>query len=88
MDIQVTIFDNKKEFKPISTIIQADNLDNKSELIKRGMTKIATRKGLTPNEIYSRGYTIAKVREYDKEKIQKQYDWDKALKLHQRKKEV
>ena len=88
MDIQITIFHNKQEFKPISTIIKADNLDNKRELVKRGMTKIATKKGLTPQEIYSRGYTIAKVREYDKEKIQKQYEWDKALKMHQRRKEI
>lgn len=76
MKVQVTIFTKSGKYKPMSTVFTvADGFDietYKQQLMQRGLREIATKRGLTVAELRAYGFNYAKVREYDKAKIEKE----------------
>ena len=76
MKIQVTIFTKNGKYKPMSTVFTvADGFDieqRKQELMQKGLREIAIKRGLTTEQLRAYGFNYAKVREYDKAKIEKE----------------
>ena len=76
MKVQVTIFTKNGKYKPMSIVFSIkegyDIEENKQPLMQRGLREIATKRGLTVAELRAYGFTYAKVREYDKAKIEKE----------------
>lgn len=77
-EYQVTLLCNTNKYKPVACIItreQECKLDMscdvkiRKELINKGIQKICTKRYWTKADIAKYGYTRAKVRLYDKEKI-------------------
>ena len=85
MKLQVTLFDKNKVYKPLSTVLEVPNMDyvtdNKKALINKAYQQIASRKYMLSTQLYNDGYTIVKMREYNKEKIKTEnmvkYVWEK-----------
>lgn len=85
MQVQITLFDKNKMYRPLSTLIEVPNMEyvtnNKKALINKAYQQIATKKYMLSSQLYDEGYTIVKMREYDKEKIQTEnmvkYVWEK-----------
>ena len=85
MQVQITLFDKNKRYRPLSTLIEVPNMEyvtnNKKALINKAYQQIATKKYMLSSQLYDEGYTIVKMREYDKEKIQTEnmvkYVWEK-----------
>jgi len=74
-DYQVTLFDEQGRYKPISTIVQAEdvclmNTEAKNKIIRMGIKKICIRKCWRTRDLRNSGYTKAVVRVYDKQKIE------------------
>lgn len=78
-EYQVTLLCDTNQYKPVSCIIkkkQAEDIDltqNKNEkiaLVNEGYKKICSKKYWTKTDILKYHYTRAKVRLYDKEKIE------------------
>ena len=74
--VQVTIFTKNGKYKPVSIVFSVkedyDIEENKQQLMYRGLKEIAIKRGLTVAEMRSYGFNYAKVREYDKAKIEKE----------------
>lgn len=75
-DYQVTLVDNKKKYRPISTIVkveQAEGVDltldaqKKKEIINKGIVKICQKRGWGKLELQVYNYLTALVRKYDGE---------------------
>lgn len=91
MDLQVTLFDKNKKYKPMSTIIKGlDSMDyytqHKGEVLKRAIENICHQRKTDYSTLKRNGYTQFKVREYDIEKI-KQQQLIKRIKAIQAKRE-
>lgn len=76
-EYQVTLFADNGKYKPISTIIKAEDvclMDTaaKNKIIHEGIKKICIKKCWRTRDLRNSGYTSARVRVYDKEKIEKQ----------------
>ncbi len=73
VSIQVTLFDVNGKYRPISTIVQAENLDaytaNKSKYHVRAIQKMCAQRCRTWASLKADGYQKMKARVYDKEKI-------------------
>ena len=75
---QVTIFSTIKENKPISCVVRRsatlDLTDGKAKqsIITDGLVKILSKKGWNKNSLKKYSYSKIKVREYNKEEIEKQ----------------
>lgn len=67
-EYQVTLIDKTKKYKPVSAIVRT-KATIQAEIIKAGAEKICMKRGWTSKELKAYGYTTAKVRVYDKEKI-------------------
>jgi hypothetical protein len=76
MKVQVTIFTKNGKYKPMSTVFTvADGFDietYKQQLMQRGLREIAIKRGVTTEQLRAYGFNYAKVREYDKAKIEKE----------------
>ena len=80
-EYQVTLISAEGKYKPVSCIVSVnqekdenfsmDKLQRK-ELIKKGTIKIAQKRYWTNSDLKKYGYVKAKVRLYDKEKIQQE----------------
>ena len=85
MKLQVTFFHNEGKYKPISTILEIENMqeynDNKAEIQKKALLTIGHYRHQTPQEIIKNGYTKVKVREYDIEKIKAQQEQQHRVNL-------
>lgn len=85
MKLQVTVFHNEGKYKPMSTILEVESMqeyeNNKSEIQKRALLNIGHYRHLTPQEIIKNGYTKIKVREYDLEKIKAQQEQQHKVNL-------
>lgn len=73
-EYQVTLFCENNKYKPVSCIVKVEeiNLDNsedKRRVAKLGAKKICQKRMWKSKNLTSFGYTIAKVREYDRQKI-------------------
>lgn len=66
--IQVTLFDVNGKYKPISTLIEVESIEeyrkNSSEYKRKAIQKICNKKYLTGKELIKLGYTQIKVRNY------------------------
>ena len=71
---QVTLTDMLGKYKPVSCIITTDLTleDNKKEIINKGVVKICQKRYWTQKDLKRYGYLKAKVRVYDKEKIEQE----------------
>lgn len=77
-EYQVTLVSASGKYKPVSCIIKKDTNEiiknGKSEFVKNlkieGIKKICQKRYWTNRELVSYGYTIVKVREYDKQAIE------------------
>ena len=77
MDYQVTLFSTTGKYKPVSTIIKADekdlnNVEDRKELITKGVKKICANHYWTSYDLKKYSLTRSKVRIYDKEKIEQE----------------
>lgn len=66
MKYQVTIYAEK--YKPISTIVDVKDTLSRSEIIARGVLKIAQKKYWNKSDMIKYGYTKVKCREYEEKR--------------------
>lgn len=77
---QVTLFATNGKYKPISTIVNYDtsvipdrsNDEHIREIKNKGIKQICQKRYWTSKDLLKYGYTKCKIREYDKEKIEKE----------------
>lgn len=73
MKLQVTLFATNGKYRPISTIINVENMkdyeENKAKYQEKAILNICHNRRTTWKELKDDSYTGIKVREYDKEKI-------------------
>ena len=85
MKIQVTFFQKENKYKPISIVLDIESMgyytSHKVELQRRALLNIAHQRKTTPKELINQGYTKIKVREYDKEKIKEQQEYQHKVNL-------
>ena len=66
--IQVTLFDVNGKYKPISTLIEVENIDyykeHSKEVKTKAIQKICNQRLLSGKELVKLGYTKIKVRNY------------------------
>lgn len=71
MKLQITLFDPNNHYRPISTIITVDSMEdfdkNRTQHVKKAITNMATKRYKTPKELYAEGYTTYKFRPYQDE---------------------
>ena len=75
MEIQVTLFDKNKKYKPVSAIVKrfsALNEQTQPQIIKEGVEKICIQHSWDKTDLKKYNYTIVKVRVYDQEKIRRE----------------
>lgn len=71
MQYQITLFTTTGKYKPVSCIVETEEADKK-KLVKLGTEKICRKRYWTKADLVNYGYLKARVREYDKEKIEAQ----------------
>lgn len=73
MRLQVTLFATNGKYRPISTLINVENMEdynkNKKKYQEKAILNICHSRRTTWKELVKNSYTGIKVREYDKEKI-------------------
>lgn len=71
--MQITLFDRENKYKPISTLIEVNSIEeynnNKQEYHKKAVQKIAAKRYLSISELKKQGFTQLKAREYTAERI-------------------
>lgn len=78
MEYQITLFCASKKYRPVSCIVKRNdkvdihNATVKRQLLNEGMKKICAQRGWTARDLATFGYATGKVREYDKEKLDKE----------------
>ena len=76
MKLQVTLFATNGKYKPMSTIIDVESMqdyvNNKSKYQKKAIENICHNRRTTWDALKMNTYTSLKVREYDQEKINQQ----------------
>ena len=88
MEYQVTLICKTGQYKPMSTIVEYEEVDlkdkkQKSKVAQKGLEKICVRRCWKSTDLKKYNYSIIKVRRYDKDKIA----WDKAIRYNEIKKE-
>jgi hypothetical protein len=85
--MQVTLFDKSNKYRPISTLIEVNSIEeynnNKKEYQQKAVQKIAAKRYLTISELKKQGYTSRKVREYTSERIERDKKKNELKKLYQ-----
>ena len=66
---QVTLLCVDKKYKPVSSIVTTEEVDNQV-ITKKGIEKICIQRGWNGKDLKKYGYIKVKVREYDKAKIE------------------
>lgn len=76
MKLQVTLFATNGKYRPISTIINVENMEdynkNKKKYQEKAILNICHNRKITWKELVNNSYTKIKVREYNKNKIKLQ----------------
>lgn len=76
MKLQVTLFATNGKFRPISTIIEVESIEdykqNKVKYQTKAIMNICHNRKTTWKDLKEQSYTTIKVREYDLEKIEKE----------------
>ena len=85
IDLQITFFHNENKYKPISTIIKVESLEeykkDKRKQQIRALENIAHYRKTTPRDLVKQGFTQIKVREYNKQQIQEQKELQHKINL-------
>ena len=76
MKLQVTLFATNGKYRPISTIIEVESMEdyehNKAQYQKQAILNICHKRRITWNRLKNDSYTNVKVREYNIEKIEQE----------------
>ncbi len=91
MKLQFTLFDRNGKYKPISTLIDIEDMkdfeNNKKKYIQKAILKIRKQKGdIELKTLLQQGYVNYKVREYNKEEIEKQNKINRLKKMYENRK--
>lgn len=85
MKLQITFFHNEGKYKPVSTIIEVESIEqyeqHKAQEQRKALMNIAHYKHTTPQDLIRQGYTKVKTREYDVDKIKEQQDFQHRVNL-------
>ena len=85
MKLQVTLFATNGKYRPISTLINVESMEdynkNKKKYQEKAILNICHNRKTTWKELVKNSYTGIKVREYDKEKINLQVKKELLKKL-------
>lgn len=88
LQMQITLFDKENKYRPISTLIEVENIEeynqNKQEYNKKAVQKIAAKKYLSIAELKQQGYTLLKAREYTAERIERDKRKSELKRLYQK----
>ena len=70
MSLQVTLFDKNNKYRPISTLVNVSSMEeykaNPASIQKKAIENICHQRRTLWSELKASGYTLVKVRDYDK----------------------
>ena len=69
---QVTLICENGKYKPVSTIVTMEETTDRRAIMREGQKKIMIKRYWSMADLTRYGYTKGKIREYDKEKIEKE----------------
>lgn len=69
---QVTLMCENKKYKPVSALVARKEGMDKKAIMTKGIEKICQKRLWTSKDLSRYGYTICKIRLYDKEKIEQE----------------
>ena len=69
---QVTLICESGKYKPVSTIVIMEETQDKKMIMREGQKKIMIKRYWSMSDLTKYGYTKGKIREYDKEKIERE----------------
>lgn len=69
---QVTLICESGMYRPVSAIVTMEETTDKKAIMREGQKKIMLKRYWTMDDLKKYGYTKGKIREYDKEKIEKE----------------
>lgn len=87
LKMQVTLFDKESKYRPISTLIDVESVEdynnNKKEYQKRAVQKIAAKRYLSITELKKQGYTQLKARAYTTEQLARDAKKNELKRMYQ-----
>ena len=69
---QVTLICENGKYKPVSTIVTMEETADRKAIMREGQKKIMIKRYWSMADLTRYGYTKGKIREYDKEKIERE----------------
>lgn len=69
---QVTLICENGKYKPVSTIVTMEETTDRRAIMREGQKKIMIKRYWSMADLTRYGYTKGKIREYDKEKIERE----------------
>ena len=76
LQIQVTLFDKEKRYKPISTLVKVESIEyfntHKQEVKTEAIRQICAKRYWTFHNLKKFGYTQCKMRVYNKDKLKEE----------------
>lgn len=69
---QVTLICESGKYKPVSTIVTMEETTDRRAIMREGQKKIMIKRYWSMADLTRYGYTKGKIREYDKEKIERE----------------
>lgn len=76
IQLQVTLFDKEKRYKPISTLVKVESIEyfntHKQEIKTEAIRQICAKRYWTFHNLKRFGYTQCKIRLYNKEQLEKE----------------
>lgn len=69
---QVTLICESGKYKPVSTIVTMEETTDRKAIMREGQKKIMIKRYWSMADLTRYGYTKGKIREYDKEKIERE----------------
>ena len=69
---QVTLICENGKYKPVSTIVTMEETTDRKAIMREGQKKIMIKRYWSMADLTRYGYTKGKIREYDKEKIERE----------------
>ena len=87
MKLQVTLFSSTGKYKPMSTIIEVESMEDynnkKAEYQKKAILNICHQRKTDWSNLKRDGFTQVKVREYDLEKIAQQKKIEQIKRMYE-----
>ena len=69
---QITLICESGKYKPVSTIVTMEETTDRRAIMREGQKKIMIKRYWSMADLTRYGYTKGKIREYDKEKIERE----------------